>query len=66
MFFIKSPVHLCRLNPGVECEEIDPSRCAKCGWNPEVKKRRVAEFRLREQQKEESQCRSVSRPALTM
>ncbi len=33
---------LCRFNTAVNCEE---SKCAKCGWNPEVAEQRVTKIR---------------------
>ena len=31
----------CKYNDGVECLD---SKCANCGWNPEVAKKRTEEF----------------------
>ena len=37
---------LCRYNSGVECDT--QSKCANCGWRPEVAERRKAELRKKD------------------
>lgn len=31
----------CKFNDGVHCEEQYSAKCARCGWNPEVAKKRI-------------------------
>lgn len=38
----------CSFNRGIECyEENTPYKCMRCGWNPEVEKKRRAESRMK-------------------
>lgn len=42
----------CMFRPlGVQCYEANPHRCAKCGWNPEVEEKRIAQIRERSHEK---------------
>lgn len=34
------PTH-CKFNDGVLCSEHYAEKCARCGWNPEVAKKRI-------------------------
>ena len=49
MITLDTPGKECKFNLYVDCEEQD--KCSKCGWNPQVQKKRIEKIKLKEEAK---------------